>query len=77
MEIAIGKSKWKHLVDPSERRDDLQHVSDFSKIRRQFVDDFGMTWKQATEFAQHTLTLTEAEMYDDVYDIVKDFGAYE
>ena len=73
----LEKSKWKHLVDPTERRDDLTHQDNFSLIRRQFVDDFGMTWQQATEFAHHTLQLTEAEMYDDVYDIVKDFGAYE
>lgn len=36
-----------------------------------------MTWKQATEFASHTLKLEKAEMFNDVYDIVKDFGAYE
>lgn len=77
VEYFLEKSKWKDLVDPSERRDDLQHQDDFSIIRRQFVDDFGMTWKQATEFAHHTLTLDKSEMFDDVYDIVKDFGAYE
>lgn len=77
VEIAIGKSKWKHLVDPSERRDDLAHTSAFSQIRRQMVDDYGMTWKQATEFASHSIKLPEAERFDDVDEIIKDFGAYE
>ena len=44
---------------------------------RQCIDDFGMTRKQAQEFMSHSIKLPEAERFDDVDDIIKDFGAYE
>lgn len=76
VEIAIGKSKWKHLVDPSERRDDLLHQTHFDKMCRRLVDDTGMTWKQSREFMSKSIALPEAERFDDVNAIIKEEGDY-
>ncbi len=77
VELSLPKSDWKHLVDPSERRDDLAHQDTFSKIRRRLVDEYGMTWKQSTEFASKSIKLPSEERFTDVDEIIKDEGAYD
>lgn len=73
----MPKSKWKHLVDPSERRDDLAHTDTFSRIRRRIVDDYGVPWDMATEIAHDQIKLPEEERYEGVNEIIKDEGAYD
>ena len=72
MELALPKSDWEHLVDPSERRDDLAHTDDFSNFRRRLVDDYGMDWQQATEFGRASLEMPESERFEDVNEIIND-----
>ena len=77
VEYALEKSKWRHLVDPSERRDDPAHQDTFSRIRRRIVDDFGTTWKQATDLASESIKMDEGDRFDDINEIIKDEGAYD
>lgn len=72
----IPKSRWAHLVDASERKDDLGHQKRFDKMRRRGVDEFGLTWKQSTELFEKSLKLPEEERFSDVDAIIKDEGDY-
>lgn len=77
VEIAIGKSRWAHLVDPSDRRDDLAHQDVWNRIVRRGVDDFGLTRKQSQELFSKSLKMKPEERFDDVNDIIKDEGLYD
>lgn len=76
VEIAIGKSRWAHLVDPSERRDDLAHQKTFDIICRRGVDDLGMTWKQSREFFAKAISLPEEERDERADAIIKEEADY-